>query len=119
MTRLHFRTRTNLWNSYRVQLLPDGEAQTRAVGDLRGLLQLHGRAAFTSASPSTQTQTSPHAPHCSATAQCTMHMVILGNTIKHFTWDYNTFIIDIPCSLLHVLPPSTLTHSAFEQLGSK
>ena len=50
---------------------------------------------------------------------CTMHMVILGNAIKYLTWNSTTFIIDIPCSLLHVLPPSTLTRSAFEQLGSK
>ena len=39
------------------------EAQTRAVGDLRGLLQLHGRAAFTSGSPSTPAPTSPNASH--------------------------------------------------------
>ena len=52
-----------LWNSYRVQLLPGGEAQTRAEGDLRGLLQLHGRAAFTSGSPSTPAPTSPNASH--------------------------------------------------------
>ena len=50
---------------------------------------------------------------------CTMHMVILENAINYFTWDSTIFITDTPCSLLHVLPPSTLTRSAFEQLGSK
>ena len=48
-----------------------------------------------------------------------LYMVIRGNVIKYFTWYSTTYIIDIPCSLLHVLPPSTLTRSAFEQLGSK
>ena len=64
----------------------------------------------------------PHSDFSSCSSlygHCAMHMVILGNAIKYFTWYSTTYIIDIPCSLLHILPPSTLTRSAFEQLGSK